>query len=255
MVRIKTLVLALLCSIGAMAETPIHLKVMSMNLKESCSYAAYDVEPYCELIASYDPDFVSLQEIDLYAYRSQSKNYVAEMAERLGMFPIFGRAIDIFGGSYGIAILSKYPYMNATTIVDKASGANEQRAASWIDVILPTGRQVRLGATHLDVASAESVRISLMAKINTNMLAGIETPALMMGDFNTYPSTESYNYFSIKWQDMNPGAPATCPSDAPTNRIDFIFGYPQTWTLIDYETITRTDLSDHCFIMAEVEHP
>jgi endonuclease/exonuclease/phosphatase family metal-dependent hydrolase len=129
------------------------------------------------------------------------------------------------------------------------------RACSWIDVLMPDKRKVRVAVTHLDVANDDQVRISMLATINTNMLTNNELPTLLIGDFNATPESDTMNYAKFRWQDIGEGTGNTISSTNPTKRIDYVMGYPKTWIKKSYEIVCNPGLSDHCFIVADVEHP
>ncbi|MDD3078056.1 MAG: endonuclease/exonuclease/phosphatase family protein [Paludibacter sp.] len=223
-----------------------------MNIKEGGELAGYSATVYADCIRAYSPDFVVFQEMDNYTVRNGNQDLLSEIAVQLGMFPYFGKAITYSSGDVGNGVLSKYPFYNARTITSKPSGANEQRACSWIDVVLPSKRKVRIAVTHLDV-STDQVRVSTLAKINTEILADNFSPVLLAGDFNATPASETMSYAFIKWQDIGTGTGNTIPSTEPTKRIDYILGYPKTWIQKSYEIVSYPGLSDHCFVVADLE--
>lgn len=239
----------------ALLAQNLSLRVISMNMKEGGKPANFNADTYSDFIRQYNPDVVVFQEMDNFTTRNGNKDLLSEMAVKLGMFPYFGKAFTYAGGDFGNAILSKYPFYNARTITAKPTGASEMRACSWIDLLLPDKRKVRVAVTHLDVASDDQVRISMLATINTNMLANNELPTLLIGDFNATPESDTMNYAKFRWQDIGEGTGNTISSTNPTKRIDYVMGYPKTWIKKGYEIVCNPGLSDHCFIVADVEHP
>lgn len=230
---------------------PISVKIMSMNIKGGGELAKYNAKSYSDCIKKYNPDFVLFQEMDHYTIRNKNKDLLGEIAVNLGMFPYFGRAISFSGGSYGNGILSKYPFYNARTITFKPTDASEQRSCAWIDVVLPNKRKVRIAVTHLDVAN-DQVRVSSLAIINNNIFSN-NMPIILGGDFNAVPGSETMNYAFLKWQDIGYGTGSTFPSSNPTKRIDYILGYPKSWGKTIYQVVSYPELSDHCFIVAELQ--
>ena len=81
-----------------------------------------------------------------------------------------------------------------------------------------------------------------------------ELPTLLIGDFNATPDSDTMNYAKFKWQDIGEGTGNTISSTNPTKRIDYVMGYPKTWIRKSYEIVCNPGLSDHCFIVADVEH-
>jgi endonuclease/exonuclease/phosphatase family metal-dependent hydrolase len=231
------------------------LRVMSMNMKEGGKPAGFSAVAYADCIREYNPDIVVFQEMDNFTTRNGKKDLLSELAVQLGMFPYYGKAFNYATGDFGNAILSKYPFYNARTISSRPTGANEMRACSWVDIVMPNKRKVRVGVTHLDVASDEQVRISMLATINTQMLTDNNLPTLLAGDFNAVPDSETMNYARFRWQDIGEGTGNTIASTNPTKRIDYVMGYPKSWIRKNYQVVCYPGLSDHCFIVADVEHP
>ncbi|MBP8944846.1 MAG: endonuclease/exonuclease/phosphatase family protein [Paludibacteraceae bacterium] len=242
--------IALIICLTINAQT-ISVKIMSMNIKEGGKLANYNAKSYSDCIEKYNPDFVLFQEMDYYTIRNGNKDLLGEIAVNLGMFPYFGRAISYSTGSYGNGILSKYPFYNARTITFKPTDASEQRSCAWIDVVLPNKRKIRIAVTHLDVSN-DQVRVSSIATINNNIFSD-NLPVLLGGDFNASPSSETMSYAFLKWQDIGVGTGNTFSSTNPTSRIDYFLGYPKSWEKINYEVVSYPELSDHCFIVAELQ--
>jgi endonuclease/exonuclease/phosphatase family metal-dependent hydrolase len=250
--RMVTVALTAIVSCGAvMGQTSVSIKVMTMNIKEGGEYANYNTEAFAECIATYNPDVVVMQEVDRFTNRAGNKDILTELGAALGMFPFYGKAMDYRGGGFGNGILSKYPFYNAQSIVSKPAGASENRNCSWIDIVLPQGGKLRVAVTHLDVKS-EQVRTQTMAEINRSILTD-EFPVLLMGDFNAKPDSDTMKYARSKWQDIGAGTGNTIPATAPTSRIDYIMGYPKSWSSTSYEIVSWPELSDHCFVVAQIE--
>ena len=249
---IISLALFLVTAINAQSVT---IKVMSMNIREGGELANFDAEAFSACIREQNPDVVVFQEMDNFTTRNGNKDLLSEMAVKLGMFPYFGKAFTYASGDFGNAILSKYPFYNAKNITSNPAGASEARACAWVDIALPGKRKVRIAVTHLDVASDEQIRITMMATINSNVLLNNQLPTLLIGDFNATPDSDTMNYAKIKWQDIGAGTGNTISSTNPTKRIDYVMGYPKSWVKKSYEIVCYPGLSDHCFIVAEVEHP
>lgn len=246
--------LALFLTMALNAQS-VAIKVMSINIREGGELAGYDAEAYCACIREHNPDVVVFQEMDNFTTRNGNKDLLSEMAVKLGMFPYYGKAFTYASGDFGNAILSKYPFYNAKNITSRPTGATEARACAWIDIMLPTKRKVRIAVTHLDVANEEQIRITMLATINSNILSNNNLPTLLIGDFNATPDSDTMNYAKIKWQDIGAGTGNTISSTNPTKRIDYVMGFPKSWIKKSYEIFCYPGLSDHCFIVAELEHP
>lgn len=243
--------LCLLPSFGAAGQT-ISLRVMSMNIKEGASYASNESKPYADLIMEYDPDFVCLQEVDYKTIRNGKRDWLNEVAKQCGMFPYYCKSFSYQGGGFGTAILSKYPFFKAFKTVFSAAGTREDRASGWVYVQLPSGMTVRVATTHLALETAD-ITTKHIASVNSAIFADdTTTPTLLVGDFNATPDSDPIKYAKIKWQEIAPGQGFTIPSSGPNRQLDYVMGYPKQWKFSKYEILARPDLSDHCFIIADV---
>lgn len=131
-------------------------------------------------------------------------------------------------------------------------GAKEDRATGWIYIMLPSGAKVRVASTHLALESSQ-ITIRNIADVNKNIFAeDTQTPTLLIGDFNATPDSDAITYARNKWQNIITDNIFTLPSDDPDTRLDYVMGYPKSWECTHYEVIARPDLSDHCFIVADV---
>ncbi len=234
------------------AQSEVRLKVLSMNIKEGGKMTGYRTAPFAELIRQYSPDVVALQEVhDRTSYVS-GRRWVFELAEETGMFPLFCKSFDYSGGGFGVALLTRYPFFGSEYIVSVMEGAREPRATGWVYLSLPDGNTVRVGSTHMAVES-ECIAAN-MSDVNRHIFAeDTVTPTLLIGDYNAVPDSDQIFYFTRKWQDVGKEIGPTIPSDKPTKKLDYIMGFPKgNWKLESHEVIARTDMSDHCFIFAEV---
>lgn len=230
----------------------VRLRVLSMNIKEGALYASHRAEPYAELINKYSPDVVCLQEVDYMTIRNGKKDFLNELAEATGMFPYWCQSFSYQGGGFGVAILSKYPFLKAEKIISSIEGAREARSTGWIYISLPEGGTVRVATTHLALESA-TITTRNLADVNKHMFAEDErTPTLLIGDFNATDDSDPIKYAKITWQEIGAGTGFTIPSDKPNRKLYYVMGFPKNWKSERYEIIARPDLSDHCFVLADV---
>lgn len=230
---------------------PFRIKVMSFNVCRSGELTKHSVAPFAALIRQYEPDFIALQEVDSMTTRSDKTDFATDLGAALGMFPAFGKAISYQGGKYGIAILSKFPFQSLKVeALPSPKGTKEQRAVLIAKIVLPSGENIRFTSTHLD-HSTETVRTAMINALNA-FLPKDNTPTILGGDFNALPSEGSITDGMQQWQQIGNDDP-TFP-DNPTEKIDYLFGYPkETCKTISYQVIKQTGISDHCAILAELE--
>jgi endonuclease/exonuclease/phosphatase family metal-dependent hydrolase len=230
------------------------VKVLNMNIRMSGQMTGYNVGPFADFIRQYDPDFVTLQEVDFKTERNGKKDFTTELAAELGYFSAFGKAIDYQQGEYGVAILSKYPIekISNNKLTGNPAEMKEPRTVLYVDVIEPQSKQkLRIAVTHLD-HSTEGVRTSMAQQLNG--VIGATIPTLLAGDFNAKPTESTITTAMAAWQRICNNF-ATYPASAPTSKIDYIFGKPAgKWTVKSFEVLTNvTSLTDHCGLLTEVQ--
>ena len=212
-----------------------------------------DMIYYAVFIRKYNPDVVMLQEIDYNTKRNKNQDFTTQLAAELGLFSVFGKAMDTGGGEYGVAILSKYPfvYINNKTF-EGIDGAKEPRTLLYVDIQEPgTSDVIRIGTTHLD-HSTDLIRSAMAEQINERIGTG-DTPTLLGGDFNARTDSNVICEVMKNWQRICDDT-FTYPADQPTIKIDYIFGLPQNkWKVKSFKVLSNPEVSDHRALFAEVE--
>ena len=197
---------------------------------------------------------MALQEVDYKTTRNGKRDWLNEVAMQTGMFPYFCKSIAYQGGGFGPALLSKYPFFKCEKTVFSHKDTREDRATGWIYIQLPAGGTVRVGVVHLSLETSQ-MTIQQFASISKAFFAeDTTTPALLIGDYNATPGSDPINYVKNKWQDVIPNLGPTIPATGPTSQLDYVMGYPKgAWKCISHEVVARGDMSDHCFIVADVQ--
>lgn len=228
--------------------------VLNYNVLMSGRSVAYEAKPFAEFIRQYVPDFVLLQEVDFKTTRNGMRDFTTELAAELGMFSVFGKAMDYGGGEFGVAVLSKYPIVSSQVkqLSTSLSEMKEVRAVLYVDVVLPdNNKTVRIASTHLD-HSTDEVRSAMVAQINS-ALAYSGIPTILTGDYNGFPYESAIQEGMADWQRICDNF-ATFPATSPTSKIDYIFGLPKGgWTVHSYDRVANTGLSDHMALIADIE--
>lgn len=213
-------------------------------------------------LKSLKADFVALQEVDWFVGRNRNpkRDTAGELAKAAG-FPhaLFGKAIPLNGGEYGIALLSKVKPTSWETCRLPSKG--EQRV--FIDARFPMadGKTLAVCATHLGLSSEERTR-----QAEAILAHYREKPAdrlLLAGDLNATmkepefklldaaltrlsPEPEKYTWLG----DDSRGGPA----------IDHVFGRAlpgERWVALPatrrLEYKDQAPLSDHIPVLVEAE--
>lgn len=197
------------------------LQILTYNIQQGYSAdGLINYDGQLDLIREVDADVIGLQESDTNRVAGGNSDIVRYFADRLNLYSYYGP--KTVPGTFGIALLSKYPIENPRTFYMYSAG--EQTAAIEAQVRVG-GRRFNLFVTHLGnggpIVQQEEV---------LQVVAGQEN-VVLMGDFNFEPTTEQYRLTSqalddswlLKWPQGNADQ-----GISPDQRIDHIFVSPGT---------------------------
>lgn len=225
-----------------------------------------DLARIVEVIAEAQPDVVALQELDVGRSRSGGVDQAEEIAAALEMTSVFHPAMHMAEEKYGDAILTSLPMRVVKTGPIPSRG--EPRGAIWCE-IEHEGRPLHVFNTHLGLWRGER-----LAQVRTLLgPAWLGHPecrgqdAVLMGDFNSVPSSPSFAQVASVLELARPSArPSartrtgrlagpTFPARFPLLRLDHIF-LSEGLRCLDC-TALRTPLarlaSDHLPLLAVLE--
>jgi endonuclease/exonuclease/phosphatase family metal-dependent hydrolase len=204
-----------------------------------------------------NPDVVLIQEIDQNCTRSGFVDQPAELGRLVGMHPAFGRAIDLQGGQYGLAILSRGPLQEPR--VHPLPGEGESRIL-FTATLSHGGTTLTLANTHLDHQSPEA-RTAQTAAIH-RILEPLAMPIVLAGDFNATPdSPEMAVLRRPPWTFLTKAdPPATFPAHQPKVEIDHVItrGLPTPSVPHDAPLVTVINepiASDHRPLLVAIPLP
>lgn len=247
----------------APVKEKVRLKVMTYNIygARAGTGPPADLSLLAKVINEQQPDLVALQEVDVFTSRTGVTVHQArELAALTGMEWFFTKAIDVGGGQYGDAVLSRLPIKEskryALPVDPDVSG--EFRSVAMIRVN-KEGKDFYFASTHLDHLSQEANRLVQAAELK-KIVAGLDLPLIMAGDFNAVPASQTMN---IIRSFMNLGCtqqcPLTFPSDKPDRTIDYIMTTPgNVFSINTYQPLTgfmadkNVYASDHCAVIAAI---
>lgn len=242
----------------ALPAPPKQLRVLTYNIHHGEGMDdQFDYERLAAVIMSVDPDLVALQEVDRGTGRASGVDQPAVLGELTGMHPYFAEAMPYDGGSYGEAVLTRYPVLEAWTVPLSCEQGQEPRAVAavrlrpWGD----NGPEVVFAGTHLCHQSA-STRLQQAREIN-DAFPAIHGRAIIAGDFNFTPDAVAYNEMARRWTDtaLLFGDPQpTIPATHPRARIDYVFTRPAgAWRIVEVRVIDEQVASDHTPVLVVLE--
>ena len=232
------------------------LRVATWNIKHGRGMdGRLDLERTATVLAALKADIIALQEVDETVRRSGRVDQAAWLAARLGMHASFGAFMDYQGGRYGLAILSRFPIEHAETW--RLTDGNEPRVAQAIRVALPSGDVITGVCVHFDWVDDDGFRFA-QASETMARLRELDTPWIVLGDFNDTPDSRTMRGFHALGRDARKpsDAPATFPADDPRIEIDFIVTGPgDRWAVDRVEVIAERIASDHRPVIAVLRPP
>ena len=241
------------------------LRVMTYNIygaRATSPANAADLDALAEVIRRQDPDFVTLNEVDVFTDRTGKDVHQArDLAEQLGMEWHFSKAIDRDGGEYGDAVLSKYPILETRSyrLPCAAEQPGEDRALCVIRVQID-GKDLYVASTHLDHLSGDASRLVQAAEIRRIRDTELEGDLILCGDLNAIPSSNVIATMTSFLTNTGPIDQYTFPSDDPSRKIDYIMYAPiEHFGVQNCQVVSRgdqqvggVDASDHRPVIADI---
>ncbi len=235
------------------------LKVMTFNIQHALDYQkqVIDFDLFVNAIKKYGADVCGLNEVRGAGPVEGYTDQTTAIADGLGFNGYFGEAIKVQGTSpYGNAIVSKAPFKSAETIaipdpiIKKGKYGFESRCI--IKAILNfEGKDICFLICHMGLNKSEQKNA---VETICGLLDEINTPVILMGDFNTTPEDKVLKPIRERLKDTDDFNPVknhgTYPSDKPNEKIDYIFY--RDLKCLKTETIEEI-FSDHLPIIAEFE--
>ncbi len=222
------------------------LRIFTYNIQQGYDDAGErNFDGQIALVQSTNPDIIGLQESDTARIAGGNADVVAYFANRLDMYSYYGPSP--ITGTFGIALLSRYPIQNPHTYYLYSLG--EQVAVIEADIAV-NGKVYKVYVTHLG-NSGPIVQMREMLEIMRG-----QQNVIAMGDFNYRPYEEQYAITTAEYDAAfvtaaESVAPATW-GDGETieERIDHIFVSPGTPVL--YAEYFTEPESDHPGLFVEI---
>jgi endonuclease/exonuclease/phosphatase family metal-dependent hydrolase len=255
LIQLGLLGLVALVAILAWPRTP-HRPVQGVALRLATYniHYGYDtdwhlsLEAQAQTIEAAGADMIMLQEVDTGRPTSYMIDDALWLARRLGMEVVYLPCVEHLTG---IALLSRYPVLEAETLL--LPSELEQTGIIWAKVDV-SGIPVNGFATWLGLEPAERAR-QLDAALP--FIASHPGPAAFGGDLNSTPDSPVYAgiaaaRFADPFAVLGLGSPPTDPAVNPTKRIDFV--WLRELTPLDARVLEST-ASDHRMVVVEATLP
>lgn len=237
-------------------EEPLRMRVLCYNIHHAEGIdRKLDVERIANVILSVKPDLVALQEVDKTVKRTQNVDQPEELSRLTGMHVAFGANIELQGGHYGNAILSRFPISHQTNHLLPNFDDGEQRGVLETQLQVPNRKTPLVFlSTHFDSRRDHEERNASSRFINDWVQKNNTGTALLAGDFNAVISSQCMKTIQKEWTVSNSTPLPSVPVKTPNRQIDFILFRPQTgWNVIETRILEEQVASDHRAIFSILE--
>jgi endonuclease/exonuclease/phosphatase family metal-dependent hydrolase len=255
--RIFSSLLLLLVWASDGQTVPGTLRVLTYNIHHGeGTDGRFDLWRLAEVMKSVQPDVVALQEVDRGTERSGGVDQLAELERLTDMHAEFGKAMDFSGGSYGVAVLSRWPLRSTGNHPLPGSPDREPRTALTVHVGSGArGPLLQFTTTHLDQGRDPEDRLAQAKYLNELLVRGEGQPAILAGDMNSRPDTEVMEIFEAQWAMASAVDPSpTTPSGRPRSHVDHVFFRPaESWRVLESRVIDEPIASDHRPVLVVLE--
>ena len=198
------------------AASPTSLKIITYNIQQGYDKAGMKAfAEQLDLLREVDADLIGLQESDTARIAGGNADIVKYFADNLDMYTYYGP--KTVTGTFGIALLSKYPIEKPQTAFMYSTGEQTDMIQAQIQV---GEKAFSVFVTHLGNGGPIVQQEAVM-----QVVKGQEN-VILMGDFNFRPGTDQYRLTTdvlsdswlLKWPQGNRDQGID-----PEKRIDHIF--------------------------------
>jgi len=249
-------VLSLLLMAGSFQASPLsplRFRVLTYNIHHGeGTDGRFDLERVAAVMKTANPDLVALQEVDLSTVRASGVNQLAELARLMDMRAEFGKAMSYDGGSYGVAVLSRWPLLAVENDGLPFAAEREPRTALTVQLRPgPDGPLFQFTSTHFDNGREPDTRVAQATRVN-ELLTRPGPPSILAGDMNARPDTDVMKILGEQWS--NALTEDAEPTGRPRLRGDYVLYRPAAcWRIVETTVLEDRVASDHRPVLVVLE--
>lgn len=251
----------------AQSEQQQELKVATYNIAAGTGPdGQFDLERTAQTIRTSGADIVGLQEVDVHwGSRSDFVDEVNILADALDMEAFFAPIYDMAPGQpdqprrqFGVAVLSKYPIVNATNheitrLSTQDPNPEPKPSPGFLEALIDVnGTPVWFYVTHLDYRGDPTIREMQVADMQRVM--SLSNNSILVGDMNARPDAKEleplFEMFTDVWTVAGDGNGYTFPADSPDRRIDYILTSPEI--AVESAAVEPSLASDHLLVTSSM---
>ena len=236
---------------------PTTIRVLTYNIHHGQGTdGRFDLPRVAEVINSARPDLVALQEVDQGTERSGGVYQLAELERLTKMHGEFGKAMNYFGGGYGVAVLSRWRLSKTGNHPLASLPDREPRTALTVQVRAGEhGPVLRFTSTHLDQGRETELRLLQARSLDELLVHGDRQPqpGILAGDMNARPDSDVLQLLGEQWTNAS-AETSPPPAGRPRPRGDHVLFRPaKDWRVIESTLIDETVASDHRPLLVVLE--
>ncbi len=215
-----------------------------------------DIDKVASTVKGFGADICGLNEVYNKEMLDGGADQAKAIAESLGYYSYFARAIDYRGFEYGNALVSRFP-ITSTRKVPLVVPQNMRKKERYEDRVLlvaeldVNGEPFTVMVCHFGLSDEEQ---TLAADTVLAEVKKIKTPLVFMGDLNVRPESEIISRLRSSLCDVSHFCgtePPTFDSLNPDRKIDYIFA--NNSVKIISTDVPRVVCSDHLPVTAKIE--
>ena len=225
------------------------LKVMTFNIQEANDgNAERSFDRQLALIRKISPDILALQETDSARISLNNNDYVRYYAENMGYYSYYGPTT--VAGTFGTAILSKYPLLNTRSVFTYSD--TDEIGVAEAEIVV-AGRRITIFDVHPDGSDTAKL---VFAKALLQRSQG-KPNVIAMGDYNLRDYEVAYklinSVYTNAWTSVYPSKISADGVDmSGDNRIDHIFVSPTLRVRNPVYLLPPASATDHPIHWAEI---
>jgi endonuclease/exonuclease/phosphatase family metal-dependent hydrolase len=225
------------------------LVVMTYNIQEANDASGErSFERQLALMRQVSPDILCLQETDSTRVSLNNNDYVRYYAGKLGYYSYYGPTT--VAGTYGTAILSKFPLLNTRAVYTFSDTDEIGVAEAEIEV---DGKRFSIYDVHPDGSDTAKLAFAraLLQRSQDKQYV------IALGDYNLRDYEEAYQLidrvYTNAWTSVYPSKIGADGVDmSGKNRIDHIFVSPALWVRNPVYVLPPASATDHPVHWAEI---
>ena len=223
--------------------------VMTFNIQAANDkFAEKSFDRQLALIRKVSPDILSLQETDAARVSLNNNDYVRYYAEKLGYYSYYGPTTVT--GTYGTAILSKYPLLNTRTVFTYSNQDEIGVAEAEVEL---SGHRLTIYDVHPD--GSDTAKLAFAKAL---LERSKDKPyVIALGDYNLRDYEEAYklinSVYTNAWASVYPSKISSDGVDmSGEDRIDHIFVSPSLGVRNPVYVLPPESATDHPVHWADI---